>query len=51
MGKKLNACRVLVGKPEAKRPIGRHRLREDYDITEVFGRSNRLLSFDTTRTA
>jgi hypothetical protein len=23
MGEKMNACRILVGKPEGKRPLGR----------------------------
>jgi hypothetical protein len=27
MGKKMNACRILVGKPERKRPFGRSRRR------------------------
>jgi hypothetical protein len=27
MGEKRNACRVLVGKPEGKRPLGRPRRR------------------------
>jgi hypothetical protein len=27
MGKKTNACRILVGKPERKRPLGRPRRR------------------------
>jgi hypothetical protein len=27
MGKKRNACRLLVGKPERKRPLGRPRHR------------------------
>jgi hypothetical protein len=27
MGKKRNACRILVGKPEGKRPLGRPRRR------------------------
>jgi hypothetical protein len=27
MGKKRNACRLLVGNPEGKRPLGRPRLR------------------------
>jgi hypothetical protein len=27
MGEKRNACRLLVGKPEGKRPLGRPRLR------------------------
>jgi hypothetical protein len=31
MGEKRNAYRVLVGKPERKRPVGRpRRMREDY---------------------
>jgi hypothetical protein len=29
MRKRKNALRVLVGKPEGKRPFGRPRLRED----------------------
>jgi hypothetical protein len=27
MGEKMNACRILVGKPEGKRPLGRPRSR------------------------
>jgi hypothetical protein len=27
MGEKRNACRLLVGKPEVKRPLGRRRRR------------------------
>jgi hypothetical protein len=27
MGEKKNACRILVGKPEEKRPLGRSRRR------------------------
>jgi hypothetical protein len=27
MGEKINACRILVGKPEGKRPLGRPRHR------------------------
>jgi hypothetical protein len=27
MGAKWNACRILVGKPEGKRPLGRSRCR------------------------
>jgi hypothetical protein len=27
MGKKRNACRILAGKPEGKRPLGRPRRR------------------------
>jgi hypothetical protein len=25
MGEKKNTCRIFVGKPEGKRPLGRHR--------------------------
>jgi hypothetical protein len=32
MGQKRNACRVLVGKPERNRPVGRPKLRKEYDI-------------------
>jgi hypothetical protein len=32
-GKKRNAYRILVGKPEGKRPIGRPRRRWEYNIT------------------
>jgi hypothetical protein len=39
MGEKRNAYRALVGKPEGKRPVGRHRSRwEDsikIDLTEI----------------
>jgi hypothetical protein len=31
MGKKRNAYRILVGKPEGKRPLGRHRHRRGYN--------------------
>jgi hypothetical protein len=31
-GGKINACRVLVGKPEGKRPLGRPRRREEDNI-------------------
>jgi hypothetical protein len=29
---KRNACRVLDGKPESKRPLGRHRCTHDDNI-------------------
>jgi hypothetical protein len=32
MGGKRGAYRVLVGKPEGKRPLGRPRLRWEYNI-------------------
>jgi hypothetical protein len=32
MGEKRNACRVLVGKPEGKRLLGRPRRRWEYNI-------------------
>jgi hypothetical protein len=32
MGERKNAYRVLVGKPEGKRPLGRHRRRWEYNI-------------------
>jgi hypothetical protein len=32
IGEKINACRVLVGKPEGRRPIGRPRRRWKYNI-------------------
>ena len=31
-GERRGVCRVLVGKPEGKRPLGRDRRRWDYDI-------------------
>jgi hypothetical protein len=38
-GKKTNACRILVGKPEGKRPLGRLRRRWEenikMDLTEI----------------
>jgi hypothetical protein len=32
MGEKRNACRILVGKSEEKRPLGRSRRRRVYNI-------------------
>jgi hypothetical protein len=32
MGKKRNECRILIGKPEGKRPLGRLRCRLENDI-------------------
>jgi hypothetical protein len=37
MGEKRNACRILVGKPEGKRPLGRPRLRWQNDIKMELG--------------
>jgi hypothetical protein len=31
-GEKRNACRILLGKPEGKRPLGRPRCRWDDNI-------------------
>jgi hypothetical protein len=31
-GKKRNACKVLIGKPEGGRPLGRHRRRWENNI-------------------
>jgi hypothetical protein len=36
MGEKRNAYRVLVGKPERKRPLGRPRRRWEYNIKVEF---------------
>jgi hypothetical protein len=40
MGEMRNACKILVGKPEGKRPLGRPRRRwGDYngmDLTEIW---------------
>jgi hypothetical protein len=39
MGEKRNACRILVGKPEGNRPLGRPRRRWvdniKVDLTEI----------------
>jgi hypothetical protein len=32
MGEKRNACRILVGKPEGKRPLGKPRRRWEDNI-------------------
>jgi hypothetical protein len=32
MGEKMNAYRILVGRPEGKRPLGRHRRRWEDNI-------------------
>jgi hypothetical protein len=37
MGMKKNACRILVGKPETKRPLGktRHKWVDNIDLREI----------------
>ena len=35
MGERRGVCRVLVGKPEGKRPLGRTRRRWEYNIKMV----------------
>jgi hypothetical protein len=35
MGKKMNVCRILVGKPEGKRPLGRPKCRWEDNIKMV----------------
>jgi hypothetical protein len=37
MGKKRNAYRILIGKPEGKRQLGRPRLRWEYNIKMDLG--------------
>jgi predicted small integral membrane protein len=37
MGEKRNACRLLVGKPEGKRPLGRPRRRRVDNIRIYLG--------------
>jgi hypothetical protein len=32
MGERRDVYRILVGKPEEKKPVGRHRLRWEYNI-------------------
>jgi hypothetical protein len=32
MSKMRNACRILVGKPEGRRSLGRHRHKWEYNI-------------------
>jgi hypothetical protein len=36
VGKKRNACRILVRKPEGKRPLGRLRRRWENNIKCIF---------------
>jgi hypothetical protein len=36
MGKMRNACNILIGKPEGKRPLGRHRHRQKHNIKMDF---------------
>jgi hypothetical protein len=38
MGKERNVCKVLVGKPEGKRPLGIPRRRWEDGIEYIFGR-------------
>jgi hypothetical protein len=38
MGEKRNACKILVGPPEGKRPLGRYRHRLEDNIKTDFSR-------------
>jgi hypothetical protein len=40
MEEKINAHRILVGKPEGKRPLGRPRLRSEDNIKWILERKN-----------
>jgi hypothetical protein len=42
MGEKRNAYRLLVGKPEGKRPLGRQRRRWVYNIRMDLGEVGRV---------
>jgi hypothetical protein len=50
-GGKRNSYRILVGKPEEKRPVGRPKGMWKDNISRVMGRTNSLLSFDMIPTA
>jgi len=39
MGEKINKCRVLVWKPEGRRPLGRPRQRWENSISTVYERN------------
>jgi hypothetical protein len=39
-GKRKDACRALVGKPEERRPLGRIRLRWEDNIKMIFDKWN-----------
>jgi hypothetical protein len=43
MGKKRNAYRLLVGKPEGKRPLGRSRYRRVDNIGMDLGEENGMM--------
>lgn len=45
MWNKRNACKVLVGSPEDKRPCGTPKLRQEERLTNLSVRSPRQLDF------
>jgi hypothetical protein len=53
MGEERGVCRVLVGKPEGKRPLGRPRCRREdnikMDLQEVGGSRGEWMELDQDR--